>query len=480
MAKKINHKKGGAVSFVRKANELVEGKYKFDIWEMRIFTKMVTLIQPDDKDFKEYKIYLKDIIKFFGLQRDGRNYQLLKESALKLMSRIVKVVVKDADGLQELNTPIIGAVKNPIHNEEDDDNVYIKISFHPDLKPFLLALKSKYVVYDARNILRLPSTYSIRIYELLKQYEKIGRRKISVQELKEMFGVTTEYKLYANFKQRIIEKAQKDLLEHTDISFTFDEIKEGRAVVELIFYIHSNQKNHDEVEDTHLKYKSKKTVPDNQKSLFDNVEMINNEVVVVSSSLYLMEEIYPELEKWGIDKEVLTLLIETQPEDAIRDGLAYTKMAEKNGKVKGNIAGFFISAVKNRYTSKDFELQQQKAKNAVVLKEKKAQQIDIQTQIVALKEEYETLRNNIIRELTAADANLTEKAIELVKKEKSIIAYAVTKGITLSEIDVEEYRQDNVLRSAVIRAFQKMYPEEFVILEDYILKIKELEAKLKD
>jgi plasmid replication initiation protein len=479
MAKKAIQKKGGAVSFVRKANELVEGKYKFDIWEMRIFTKMVTLIQADDKDFKEYKIYLKDIIKFFGLQRDGRNYQSLKESALKLMSRIVKVVVKDADGLQELNTPIIGAVKNPIHNEDDDDNVYIKISFHPDLKPFLLALKSKYVVYDARNILRLPSTYSIRIYELLKQYEKIGRRKISVQELKEMFGVTTEYKLYANFKQRIIEKAQKDLQEHTDISFTFDEIKEGRAVVELIFYIHSNQKNHDEVEDSQVKYKAKKSVPDNQQSLFDNVEMINNEVVVLSSAFRLIDAIYPELEKWGIDKEVLQLLIDTQPEDAIRDGLAYTKMAEKNNKIKGNIAGFFISAVKNRYTSKDFEIQQHKAKVAITAKEKKQQKEANLQQIHSLKEEYETLRNNIIRELTTSDEGVTARAIELVKKEKSIVAYAVTKGLNLSDLTIEEYRQDNVLRSAVIRAFQKLYPDEFLILDDYISKIKALEVELK-
>ncbi len=479
MGKKVQKKKAGAVSFVRKANELVEGKYKFDIWEMRIFTKMVTLITPDDKDFKEYKIYLKDIIQYFGLQRDGRNYQHLKESALKLMSRIVKVVVKDIDGLQELNTPIVGSVKNPLYNEEDEDSVYIKISFHPDLKPFLLALKSKYVVYDARNILRLPSTYSIRIYELLKQYEKIGRRRLSVQELKEMFGVTSEYKLYANFKQRIIEKAQRDLSEHTDISFTYDEIKEGRAVVELVFYIHANQPQNQEVEEEKVKYKTKKPENPNQKNLFDSVQMIENQVVVISSSLSLFDEIYQQIEGWGIDREVLNLLIETQPEDAIRNGLDYTKMADKEGKIKGNIAGFFITAVKNRYTSKDFQQIKQKAERAAAQKTKQAQKVENEILIENMKEEYETLRNNIIRELTATDATLTEKAINIVKQEKSIIAYATMKEIDLNTVDVEEFRQDQVLRSAVIRAFQKIQPDEFLILEDYVLKIKELESFLK-
>lgn len=479
MAKRIIPKKGGAVSFVRKANELVEGKYKFDIWEMRIFTKMVTLIQPDDKDFKEYKIYLKDIIQYFGLQRDGRNYQHLKDSALKLMSRIVKVVVKDADGLQELNTPIVGAVKNPLHHEEDDDNVYIKISFHPDLKPFLLALRSKYIVYDARNILRLPSTYSIRIYELLKQYEKIGRRRLTVNELKEMFGVTTEYKLYANFKQRIIEKAQKDLEAHTDIRFTFDEIKEGRAVVALIFYIHTNEPNIIEIEDIKTK-KSRKVQDPNQQNLFlNNLKVIDNQAVVISESLRLMEEIYPLIEHWGIDKEVLQLLIDTQTEASIRNGIAYTTMAEREKRIKGNIAGFFITAVKNRYTSTAFEQEQKKTQLEASQKMAKAEKIAIKAQIEQLKEEYELLRNSIIRELTLADTTLTDKAIALVKQEKSIVAYAAMKNIDLKALDVEEYRQDQVLRSAVIRAFQKLNSDEFLILEDYILNIKELELKLK-
>ena len=55
------------VKFIRKSNNLVEAKYKFDIWEMRLLTKMLTLIQRDDEDFKDYKIYLRDIVQDFQL-----------------------------------------------------------------------------------------------------------------------------------------------------------------------------------------------------------------------------------------------------------------------------------------------------------------------------------------------------------------------------------------------------------------------------
>jgi hypothetical protein len=176
---------------------------------------------------------------------------------------------------------------------------------------------------------------------------------------------------------------------------------------------------------------------------------------------------------------VLKLLIETQPEDAIRNGVAYTAMAQRDGKVKGNIAGFFITAVKNRYTSQEFEKAKQKAKRTQEERFIKAQRIENESLIDKMKEEYEILRNNIIRELTNSESGVTERAVEMVKQEKSIIAYASMKGIDLNIVDLEEFRQDQVLRSAVIRAFQKLYPDEFLILDDYVLKIKELENKLK-
>ena len=45
MAKaKLIKKPKSVVRLVRKSNDLVEAKYKLDIWETRIFTKMVTMI----------------------------------------------------------------------------------------------------------------------------------------------------------------------------------------------------------------------------------------------------------------------------------------------------------------------------------------------------------------------------------------------------------------------------------------------------
>lgn len=79
------------------------------------------------------------------------------------------------------------------------------------------------------------------MYELLKSYEGIGKRVFDIEELKQILGVEDKYSKFANFKTRILLKAQEDLLQHTDISFTFEELSENyRRVEKITFYIHKN------------------------------------------------------------------------------------------------------------------------------------------------------------------------------------------------------------------------------------------------
>ncbi len=230
--------KARGIKFIRKSNNLVEGRYRFDIWEMRIFVKMLTMIQPNDEDFKRYRIYLKDIISEFDLEKNNRSYEELKSGAEKLASREIRIPMLSPQGeAMELFTHIASGVKSFLDNRQGK---YIEIDFHPDMKPYLLQLQNKFLMYDARNVLKLPSSFSIRIYELLKQYETIGKRKLTIEELKVMLDIDDKYSLYANLKKRVILKAQEDLEKYTDIKFTFQEVKRGKSIYEIIFFISKN------------------------------------------------------------------------------------------------------------------------------------------------------------------------------------------------------------------------------------------------
>jgi Initiator Replication protein len=230
--------KNQSVKLVRKSNNLVEGKYRFDIWEMRVFTKMLTMILPSDEDFKEYRIYLKEVIDDFNLASDKQSYKLLKDGAIKLMKKEIKIIRDTDEGEKEFLTHIAVGLDSFTSKTQGS---YVDISFHPKMKPFLLQLQTQFLMYDVRNILQLQSSYSVRIYELLKQYEKIGKRTFSIDDLKETLAVMDKYPLYANFKQRIIIKAQEDLAAYTDIRFTFEEVKKGRSIHSIVFTIKSNK-----------------------------------------------------------------------------------------------------------------------------------------------------------------------------------------------------------------------------------------------
>ena len=92
-----------------------------------------------------------------------------------------------------------------------------------------------------QNVIRFKSTYSIRLYELLKQYEKIGERTFDLIEFKKTLGIRPgSYKLYGHLKSKILNPTQKELKQNADIRFDFKEKKQGRKVVGIIFRIKQN------------------------------------------------------------------------------------------------------------------------------------------------------------------------------------------------------------------------------------------------
>jgi plasmid replication initiation protein len=76
---------------------------------------------------------------------------------------------------------------------------------------------------------------------MLKEYEKLKIRYIKVDELMDILQVPKSYKVYDNFKRKVLQVAEKELAEHTDICFTFEEEKEGRKVDRLILRIYPNK-----------------------------------------------------------------------------------------------------------------------------------------------------------------------------------------------------------------------------------------------
>jgi plasmid replication initiation protein len=119
----------------------------------------------------------------------------------------------------------------------------VELTFSSYLKPYMLKLSSMFTQYKLSNILSMKSKYSPRIYEILKcnEFKKQGFIEIEVEGLRKLIKADEVYPKYNDFKRYVIERTQKELKKLSDLSFEFEEIKTGRKVTSLKFYIHSNK-----------------------------------------------------------------------------------------------------------------------------------------------------------------------------------------------------------------------------------------------
>ena len=80
------------------------------------------------------------------------------------------------------------------------------------------------------------------MYEILKQYEHMGKRKLSITELRELLCIgSKEYPRWSDFKTYILDSCQKALSEKTDITFTYEPIRTGHKFTAIMFFIRKNE-----------------------------------------------------------------------------------------------------------------------------------------------------------------------------------------------------------------------------------------------
>lgn len=221
------------------SNNLIEAKYNFSLWQKRIFVYMVSQITTIHDEFKLQKFYIKDLMNFFNV-KSKEDYKIIRHVPEELYRASMKTPYRTKEGFKRWKeVRIISQYTRP--EDKEADNAYIELKFNDDLKPHLIQLKELFAQYDIRNIIGLRSVYSFRIYEILKSRNHLrGEREITVDELKEILDVESKYKLYADFKRKVLQQAQRDLEEYCDIAFDFREIKEGKKVHKLEFSIRKN------------------------------------------------------------------------------------------------------------------------------------------------------------------------------------------------------------------------------------------------
>lgn len=211
--------------------------------ELRFFSIYLSRINPKDINTRIVRFPLEDFKLIMELGRLNIDY--LKQVTNSLLCKVVNIPNERGGyiGFQ--------LFKECTVDMNDKKEWYIEIDAHDKALPLMFEFKEKYFSYKLWNALKLKSSNQLRMYEILKQYEKIGYRIMTIEYLKMQLGIDEkQYTRFNNFKQWVLEPCQKALEENTDIRFTYEPYGtkgKGGKVLELKFNIFKNNYYQDQL-----------------------------------------------------------------------------------------------------------------------------------------------------------------------------------------------------------------------------------------
>ncbi len=189
-------------------------------------------VQKDDEDFKEHELSIKDFAQLVDVKGDHL-YKTLDAVTHKLMQKIITIKLLNERGFTK--AALLGGAKYYVKKG------LIKLSFHPYLKPYMLQLRERFTTVSLWDVLGLRSVHAIRVYELLKQYEALGKRRLLLGDLREYCGIKVDqYKRINDFKKDVVIRAVQEINSKTDIFVEFEEIKTARKITAINFLIKPN------------------------------------------------------------------------------------------------------------------------------------------------------------------------------------------------------------------------------------------------
>ncbi len=420
------------------SNELIHAKYHFSLWQKRVFMYFVSQIGKEDSEFRMQKVYIADLVRFFESDQNGTVTDIIENVPRQLYETSIQVPSRDLDGNERFGeVRLITKYTKP--QDKKPGNAYIELKFNEDLKPHLIDLKKQFSKYELRYIVHLQSSHAIRIYEILKSHQYQKTIDLDVDYLKIILEVADKYKLYGDFKRKIIDKAQTDLAQYCDIAFSYKEIKAGKKVVTLRFTILENRpgergKNAPSPTPPGAKNAPQPT-PDAQADAERDLVFMEVQAVAVG--------------EWGVSPTRLLDLIRAHEPEAVRQAFRVTKRRAAAGNLTSP-AGFFVEAVQQGFTDEVEAKRAARQRGPVPEQaERDAKLANLQAQLDAQLDAMRGEINIVIRRLVEADGAVRARAMAVVAETPNPILKKEIDRLG-GEPTAQDFRDNPKLREAVV------------------------------
>lgn len=459
------------ITIVVKSNDLNEARYQMSLREQKLFLYMISLVNPNDnpQDNPTYGFYLTEVLDI--IYSKGKNLHSHYSHFKRIVKGLHKISLEFVNKKGKYETFSLVHLLEKVYVEQNTGLVQFTIP--GDLIEHLFNLKTKFIQYNFENISSLRSIYSIRMYELLKQYQRLGYRKFTIEQFREQLKLEGKYSEYKTLKKWVILVAQKELKISTDIYFDFKEHKTGRKVIEITFYVKKNKNVNIE------------PIPNPDKpTLFDNT-IIDVEAKIVKTSLPI--EIMKLLATIGIKEKVaenlyLYALDNCDHQNLIalfEEKVSIYKKQSKKSKIS-NPSGFLRKALYEDYKDEILPKEQEKAERLKKEKEKEEKTKNLIEKRRSILMKAYSEEKPIIDTFSTAIPTLYQSFYEAMCSHRFVKPYKNKISELKSHLE-ENYTHGNKEFWLLFRRYVKeMYPLPFEsINEKYAPVIKKIDEELR-
>lgn len=213
---------------IMKPWDLIQSKYKFNIYQKRMELYIVNEAQSaiqGERHIAGRKIPSNGLhpiveipLSLILQDEDESNYSIVKKSAKAMTGKVIEYT--DADGTWTVISPII-SVKIPRYSP----TMYVEV--HREMWNAILDYRQGWRKFDINTALSLKSVYSIKLYEFISLHT--DTKYFSVDDLKDFFGVKEKYKQTNDFIRFVLEPVKKELDESSPWSFDYTINRAGES-----------------------------------------------------------------------------------------------------------------------------------------------------------------------------------------------------------------------------------------------------------
>jgi len=201
------------------------------------FLKVAEEILKKDPKQHIFTTTLTELKKALNVKEKDKNNATLKKIIRRMHEIDFEYNVLGKDKIIEGYASLIDNVK--FVTDLRTGTITVSYSLPEDVRISMVKKNGIYASINLVVVKGLKSKYSVVLYELIRDYEKVEIPKMSITDFRKIFGVENKYKEMANLRRRVLEPAIKELNNNENIDFlvSYELIKQGKAYTHIKFHV---------------------------------------------------------------------------------------------------------------------------------------------------------------------------------------------------------------------------------------------------